>query len=58
VFVSDDGTAATLERYAEDLLYPLFGPSATYERIKPEFTRVRALVVPEWGMLLARAQTE
>lgn len=55
VLAADEHTAATLEDYAEDLLHPLFGPSATYAQTKPSFTRVRALVTPEWGMVLARA---
>lgn len=55
IFVVNEETANILEYYAEELLYPLFGPSATYGQTKPPFTDVRALVVPEWGMLLLRS---
>lgn len=55
VLAADQETANTLESYAEDLLYPLAGPSAAYGRTNPPFTQVRALVVPEWGMVLLRS---
>ena len=53
VFVTDRETGRTLEEYAEDLLYPISGSSALYGSTHPSITAVRALLVPEWGMILA-----